>query len=251
MIVQGKTVTGAGPRPRSLGVRTPYSALSGTQRTRQRKARASQYIISNAETLQSNFTLFAIVLPLVPLAAPLGESLGVRGASLADRVLSPAHRMITPSPAAQTVRESGNSCTATAPERGYSKLLAQVSEGGAERSQESPQNPEPGWRQSLCRNQNHCPGRRAPGPAGSRRCMIFTGHGAKGSPERYHCLSARLPGVTDMAIRTFCRRRLWRGFASAPRVHAWCASDGTGTLVEAWRGAQGPANRNASSLPPA
>ena len=72
-------VTGAGLRPRSLGVRTPYSALSGTQRTRQRKARASQYIISNAETLQPKFTLFATVLPLVAPAASLGESLGVRG----------------------------------------------------------------------------------------------------------------------------------------------------------------------------
>ncbi len=101
-------VTGTAPRPRSLGACSPYSALSGTQRTRQRKARASQYIISNAETLQSNFTLFATALPYAAFAAPLGESLGVRGATLADRVLSPAHRMVTPSPSCperQTFRE--------------------------------------------------------------------------------------------------------------------------------------------------
>ncbi|KAI1785532.1 hypothetical protein LXA43DRAFT_1037500 [Ganoderma leucocontextum] len=79
---------------RSLGVRSPYSALSGTQRTRQRKARASQYIISNAETLKSSAT----VLPYVAPATLLGEFLGVRGGSLVDRVLSPAHRMVTPSP---------------------------------------------------------------------------------------------------------------------------------------------------------
>ena len=91
-------VTGAGPRPRSLGVRSLYSALSGTQRTRQLKAQASQYIVSNAETRQPIFTLFATVLPFVAPAGALGESLGVRGASLADRVLSPAHLMVTPSP---------------------------------------------------------------------------------------------------------------------------------------------------------
>ena len=111
-------ITVRGPRPRSLGERTPYSALSGTQRTRQRKARASQYIISNAETLQSNFTLFAIVLPYVSPPRCWANPLESEGHPRRSRfVAGRPHGYAVPKlPRLSGIQGTG--CTATAPERG-------------------------------------------------------------------------------------------------------------------------------------